>query len=236
MTIDFIPPGSFWFPDPENAGSDGLLAFGGDLSPDRLAAAYGQGIFPWYGPGDPILWWSPDPRLVLVPAELHVPKSLRRVLNAGRYRITLDAAFGRVIRLCAQAPRREGPGTWLVPEMIAAYEALHGEGLAHSVEAWAEDGTLAGGLYGVAMGRVFFGESMFYELPDASKAAFATLVRLLDRWGYGLIDCQQTTRHLLRFGAREMPRRDFLEQLAVLRVQAPEPGAWVLPEAPGSPA
>lgn len=230
MVIDFIPPGTTWFPDPSHAGSDGLLAFGGDLTPQRLLAAYARGIFPWYGPGDPILWWSPDPRLVLEPAALHVPKSLRRVLNREQFSVTVDRAFRGVIRACARAPRPEGLGTWLVPEMITAYERLHRMGHAHSAEAWDEDGELVGGLYGVALGRVFFGESMFFVRPDASKAAFVHLVRLLDRWGYAIIDCQQTTRHLLRFGAREMPRYRFLEHLDEMRGQPPGPGAWSIPE------
>jgi len=230
MTIDYIPPGAMWFPDPDHAGADGLLAFGGDLSPHRLIEAYSRGIFPWYGPGDPILWWSPDPRLVLEPAALHVPRSMRRILNQRRYTVTLDTAFGLVIRCCAGMPRREGQGTWLVSEMVDAYQGLHEQGLAHSVEAWAPDGALAGGLYGVALGRTFFGESMFYAMPDASKTAFVYLARLLARWDYGLIDCQQTTRHLLRFGATEIPRRDFLARLAPLCEELPFPDAWTMPE------
>lgn len=197
------------FPDPSEADPDGLLAIGGDLSPRRLVTAYAHGIFPWYAEGSPILWWSPDPRLTLFPAELHVPASLRRVLNSGRFRFTLDAAFGRVIRACAAAPRPGQDGTWIVPEMIAAYEALHGLGFAHSAEAWLE-GELVGGVYGVALGGVFFGESMFHTVPNASKALFATLVRWLAGRGCSLIDCQQTTPHMLRFGAREVPRREFL--------------------------
>jgi len=228
MSIDFIPPGNLWFPDPAEADSDGLLAFGGDLSLPRLIEAYARGIFPWFGPGDPILWWSPDPRLVLEPGALHVPRSLRRVINAGRFEISLDRDFAGVIRGCSKVPRREGLGTWLVPEMIGAYTGLFQAGWAHSVEARL-DGELVGGLYGVAVGRAFFGESMFFTEPDASKAAFVWLVRLLEHWGYGLIDCQQTTAHLLRFGAEEIPRCEFLEQLARLRGQAPLPGAWTIP-------
>ena len=230
MTIDFIPPGADWFPDPARAGADGLLAFGGDLDPERLVRAYAQGIFPWYGPGDPILWWSPDPRCVLPPEALHMPRSLRRTLRRRTYTVTLDRAFIRVIRACADVRRPEGQGTWLVPEMIEAYTRLHAMGLAHSAEAWTSDGTLAGGVYGVALGRMFFGESMFHTAPDASKVAFAVLVRLLARWGYGLIDCQQTTRHMLRFGACEMPRPHFLAHLAALRTARPAPDAWTLPE------
>jgi len=228
------------FPDPAEADPDGLLAIGGDLSPRRLVSAYANGIFPWYSVGSPILWWSPDPRLVLFPSELHVPHSLRRTLNAGRFRFSLDEAFGQVIRACAQTARPEQDGTWLVPEMILAYEELHAMGLAHSAEAWQGD-SLVGGLYGVALGAVFFGESMFHAKPDASKALFAMLVPWLAARGCQLIDCQQTTAHLLRFGAREVPRRDFLglvaRGLCVKALTAP----WRMetrgddPGAPGTP-
>ena len=229
MSIDYISPGAGWFPDPAHASADGLLAFGGDLSVGTLLLAYSRGIFPWYGPGDPILWWSPHPRLVLEPGELHVPRSLRRVVNSGRFEVAVDADFPGVIRGCATARGREGMGTWLVPEMIAAYAQLHRAGHAHCVEA-RQDGELVGGLYGVVVGRVFFGESMFFAAPDASKVAFVWLARLLDRWGYGLIDCQQTTDHLLRFGAHEVGRTVFLDALARLRGRRPGEGAWIIPE------
>ncbi|MGE4263833.1 MAG: leucyl/phenylalanyl-tRNA--protein transferase [Desulfovibrio sp.] len=215
------------FPDPAEADPDGLLAIGGDLSPQRLITAYAGGIFPWYSKGSPILWWSPDPRLVLFPRSLHVPASLKRTLNSGRFRFSLDQAFGQVIRACAQAPRPGQEGTWIVPEMVVAYEALHGLGLAHSAEAWL-DGELAGGVYGVALGSVFFGESMFCNAPNASKALFATLVHWLGVRGCTLIDCQQTTAHLLRFGAQEIPRREFLTLLdAGMRSDALS-GQWEL--------
>ncbi len=201
------------FPDPAEADPDGLLAVGGDLSPRRLVAAYANGIFPWYAPGSPILWWSTDPRLVLFPAELHVPHSLRRTLNSGRFRHSCDEAFGEVILACAGSSRPGQDGTWLVPEMIAAYEELHVLGIAHSAETWLDD-RLVGGLYGVALGSIFFGESMFHAVPDASKALFATLVPWLARRGCTLIDCQQTTAHLLRFGARQIPRTHFLTLVA----------------------
>lgn len=230
MSIEFIPPGAFWYPDPNSADPDGLLAFGGDLCVRRLVEAYARGIFPWYGPGDPILWWSPDPRLVLEPSELHVSRSLRRAVNSRRFTIGLDQDFAAVIRGCARAARPEGLGTWLVSEMVAAYEELHRAGWAHSVEARL-DGELVGGVYGVAVGRAFFGESMFYREPEASKVAFVWLAQLLESWGYGLIDCQQTTAHLLRFGAREIPRRRFLEQLSTLVTQPPADGAWTMPDA-----
>lgn len=206
------------FPDPEEADPDGLLAIGGDLSPQRLITAYARGIFPWYSEGSPILWWSPDPRLALFPERLHVPASLRRTLNSGRFRFTLDQAFAQVIRACARATRPEQLGTWILPEMINAYEALHALGIAHSAEAWADDGNggckLVGGVYGVALGGVFFGESMFRTKPDASKALFVTLVRWLGAQGCTLIDCQQTTAHLLRFGAQELPRKEFLKRVS----------------------
>lgn len=200
------------FPDPEEADPDGLLAVGGDLSPQRLVNAYANGIFPWYSEDSPILWWSTDPRLVLLPDQLHVPRSLRRLLRKDAFSFTLDTAFDEVIRACAQSGRPEQDGTWLVEEMIEAYTELHELGVAHSVEAW-QDGRLAGGLYGVSLGRAFFGESMFYRVPDASKAAFVILVRQLERWKFQLVDCQQTTEHLLRFGAFEMPRFRFLSTL-----------------------
>jgi leucyl/phenylalanyl-tRNA---protein transferase len=218
------------FPDPEEADPDGLLAVGGDLSPQRLITAYAQGIFPWYAAGSPILWWSPDPRLVLVPDELHIPASLRRVLNSDRFRFSLDTAFGRVIRACAATPRPNQDGTWILPEMIAAYEALHTLGIAHSAEAW-EDGELVGGVYGVALGGVFFGESMFYARPEASKALFVTLARWLGAQGCTLIDCQQTTPHLLRFGAREMPRKEFLHRVADSLCLKALAGSWKLGDA-----
>ncbi len=200
------------FPDPVEADPDGLLAIGGDLSPQRLVAAYAHGIFPWYSKGSPILWWSPDPWLVLFPQNLHVPASLKRTLNSGCFRFTFDQAFGQVIRACATAPRPDQDGTWILPEMVQAYEALHALGIAHSAEAWL-DGELAGGVYGVALGSAFFGESMFCAVSNASKALFATLVRWLGAQGCTLIDCQQTTAHLLRFGAQEIPRREFLARL-----------------------
>lgn len=214
------------FPDPAEADPDGLLAIGGDLSPERLVAAYKGGIFPWYGEDSPILWWSPDPRLVLEPARLHVPSSLRRVLNSGRLRFTLDTAFAQVIRACARAPRPGQRGTWIVAEMIQAYERLHALGLAHSAEVWNGE-RLVGGVYGVALGSVFFGESMFYAESDASKAAFVLLTRWLADRGCTLMDCQQTTEHLLRFGAREMHRREFLRRVVEGLESTALSGKWL---------
>jgi len=213
------------FPHPSQAGPDGLLAVGGDLTPGRLLAAYKRGIFPWYGPGSPILWWSPDPRLVLFPEHLHIPRSLRRVINAGRFIITSDQAFETVIELCSRIHRPGGYGTWLVPEMISAYIRLHRLGFAHSVEAW-HQGRLAGGIYGVALGGVFFGESMFYRIPDASKTALVYLCRFLHHRGFRLMDCQQTTRHMLRFGAVEVSRPFFLDQLRLGVRAEKKPEKW----------
>ena len=187
------------FPPLEEALPEGLLAVGGDLTVERLLLAYRNGIFPWYSPGEPILWWSPDPRLVLLPESLHVPRSLRRTLNRGRFRFSLDRDFIRVIHACA-AERRQS-GTWLVPEMIAAYIRLHQAGHAHSLEVW-EDRRLVGGLYGVALGKCFFGESMFHRATDASKAGLVHLVRPLAGLDFELIDCQVATAPLARFGPR----------------------------------
>jgi leucyl/phenylalanyl-tRNA--protein transferase len=200
------------FPPPYLAREDGLLAVGGDLSVPRLLLAYGQGIFPWYTEEDPILWWAPDPRLVLEPKDFHLPKRLARTIRQGRFRVTFDAAFSRVIHACAEPRPGKEQGTWLVPEMIEAYIRLHQAGFAHSVECWqGED--LAGGLYGVALGRIFFGESMFSRAADSSKVALAHLVQLLAAWEFNLIDCQMTTSHLISLGAREMPGYEFYDRL-----------------------
>lgn len=213
------------FPDPEEAEPDGLLAVGGDLSPQRLLTAYANGIFPWYAEESPILWWSTNPRLVLIPEEFHIPRSLRRVLNSGRFKFTMDTDFEAVIRACACCPRPDQEGTWIVEEMVEAYVMLHELGYAHSVETWL-DGDLVGGLYGISLGSVFYGESMFYSAPDASKAAFATLVKQLVKWNFALIDCQQTTQHLLRFGAKEIPRFRFLAMLEEAMNTSTKEGRW----------
>ena len=213
------------FPPPHYADPDGLLAVGGDLSPKRLLLAYRQGIFPWYSQDTPPLWWSPDPRLVLFPNEFKVSKSLQRVLKKDLFKVTLDRAFLEVIRRCAAVRREHGGGTWIVPEMVHAYHLLHRLGYAHSVESW-QGGELVGGLYGVAMGRIFFGESMFTEKTDASKVALVRLVQLLRRWDFALIDCQVTTAHLKSFGAREIPRRDFLDRLAGAVREPTRCGSW----------
>jgi leucyl/phenylalanyl-tRNA--protein transferase len=212
------------FPPVDHA-EDGLLAVGGDLRPERLVLAYSQGIFPWYERGQPILWHSPDPRMVLLASELRVPRSLRKTLKKGAYRVTLDSAFREVIAACAGIRRPNQRGTWITAEMKEAYAELHRRGLAHSVEAW-RDGTLVGGLYGVSLGAAFFGESMFAKAPDASKAAFVTLVEQLERWGIGLIDCQVHTDHLARFGALEWPRRRYLAALRKALARPTRRGSW----------
>jgi leucyl/phenylalanyl-tRNA--protein transferase len=200
------------FPPPHLAIKEGLLAVGGDLSTDRLLLAYRSGIFPWYSPGEPILWWSPDPRLVLYPDELRISKSLRKVIKRKPFSITFDKAFDAVIQACADAKRSYGVGTWITDEMKGAYCELHRRGYAHSVEAWQGE-RLAGGLYGISIGRAFFGESMFSQVSNASKVAFVSLVENLKRLKFKLIDCQVRTDHLIRFGAREIPRKSFLEQV-----------------------
>lgn len=203
-------------PDPEESDPRGLVAVGGDLRPSRLLDAYARGIFPWYGEGLPILWHSPDPRFVLEPEALRINRSLRKAIRRQPYRLTLDAAFEQVIRRCAEVPRPDQDGTWITEDMIRAYDQLHALGHAHSVEAWDGD-TLVGGVYGVAVGALFCGESMFAAAPDASKIAFVHLVRQLQRWGFALIDCQVYTDHLERFGAVEWARSRFLANLAQLR-------------------
>jgi leucyl/phenylalanyl-tRNA--protein transferase len=215
------------FPDPERAEPEGLLAVGGDLAPRRLLTAYAMGIFPWYEAGQPILWWCPSPRLVLFPAELHVGRSLRKVMNARRYEVRCDTAFERVIDRCAEKDRPGQDGTWITDEMRAAYVGLHGLGFAHSIEAWEGD-ELAGGLYGVSLGGTFFGESMFADRDDASKVAFAAIVGQLARWEFDVIDCQVHTEHLERFGAREMPREEFLALLQRSVVKSTRRGPWRL--------
>jgi leucyl/phenylalanyl-tRNA--protein transferase len=206
---------------------NGLLAAGGDLSPQRLIEAYKRGIFPWFNPGEPILWWSPDPRMVLFPHELKVSRSLRKSLKKKPYEIRVDSAFRQVMEACA-APRDGQGGTWITAAMISAYTELHQRGLAHSVETWME-GKLVGGLYGISLGRMFYGESMFSLATDASKIAFVHLVKHLERWDYGMIDCQMKTAHLASLGAREIPRAEFSQKLSEL-VNFPEDiGHWHRP-------
>lgn len=206
---------------------NGLLAAGGDLSPQRLIEAYSRGIFPWFNPGDPILWWSPDPRMVLFPDELKISRSLRKTLKKHPCEIRFDTAFRQVMEACA-APRDGHSGTWITPAMIAAYTELHRQGHAHSVETWMDD-KLVGGLYGISLGRMFYGESMFSLATDASKIAFVHLVRQLERWGYGMIDCQMKTAHLASLGAREIPRAEFSQKLSELVNFPGIDGTWHRP-------
>ena len=214
--LTWLTADSATFPPPERAMAEpnGLLAAGGDLTPARLLQAYRQGIFPWFAPGQPILWWCPDPRTVVRPADLHVSRSMGKVLRQGRLRVALDCDFPAVISACA-APRAGASGTWITPKMQDAYIELHRMGHAHSVEVYQDD-ELVGGLYGIALGRVFFGESMFSRVDNASKVAFITLVRQLEAWGFALIDCQMPTDHLFSLGASSMPRADFCAELARL--------------------
>jgi leucyl/phenylalanyl-tRNA--protein transferase len=195
--------------DAERANEIGLVAVGGELRPEVLLEAYRAGVFPWFGPGDPVLWWSPDPRAVLELGRLHVPRRLQRTLRSGRFRHTLDRAFGAVLRGCADRP---GAGSWITPAMIEAYEALFARGHAHSLEVWAGD-ELAGGIYGVALGGLFAGESMFTRLRDGSKVALVRLVEHLRRRGFVLFDIQVLTEHTARFGGREIPRAEYLARL-----------------------
>jgi leucyl/phenylalanyl-tRNA--protein transferase len=200
------------FPPPEYADPSGLLAVGGDLSPERLLEAYRSGIFPWYSEEQPILWWSPDPRCVLDLNDFRISRSLQRTLRKRIFTTTIDCAFEEVIRACATVPREGQVGTWITSEMEAAYIRLHGLGFAHSVECWFE-GELAGGIYGVSLGKVFFGESMFHHKTDASKVALATLIERLKAWNFEFIDAQMATDHVLSLGAKEIPRRIFLKRL-----------------------
>ena len=202
------------FPDPRWATEEGLLAVGGDLSPERLVLAYKLGMFPWYGENEPIMWWSPDPRCVLIPRNVYVSRRLERVVKQKRFRLTCNRAFGQVVEACANVRINEGEETWLIAEMQVAYQKLHALGFAHSVEAWS-DGELVGGLYGVALGKFFFGESMFHTQTNASKVVLAQLARHLEKEGFALLDCQVPNPHLISMGACHIAREDFLERLAM---------------------
>ncbi len=214
------------FPDPNLALTepDGLLAVGGDLSCERLLSAYRQGIFPWFSDNQPILWWSPDPRSVIHPQQLNISRSMKKVLRKGEYQISFDTTFEQVVRECA-APRDNQPGSWITEGMLQAYSELHRKGAAHSVECW-HQGELVGGLYGVAIGQVFFGESMFSRRRNASKVAFISLTQQLIEWGYQLIDCQVHSDHLESLGAVMMPRPAFLQLLDIHCPQSPAGNAW----------
>lgn len=214
------------FPPVESATPEGLLAIGGDLGSERLLEAYRRGIFPWYNPGQPILWWSPDPRAVLYPEKLKISRSLRKTLRRGHFQVRFDTAFREVMLACA-APRTQHPGggTWITDDMLTAYCRLHELGFAHSIETWADE-RLVGGLYGVALGGVFFGESMFARATDASKAALVVLTQRLQTWGFVLIDCQVPSEHLTRLGAENIPRAQFLGELATALHLPGRPGRW----------
>lgn len=217
--IENFPPLSAALTEP-----NGLLAVGGDLSPQRLVKAYRSGIFPWFNDEDPILWWSPDPRMVLFPNELSISRSLHKLLKKHQYEIRTDAGFREVMQACTE-PRKAQSGTWITDEMVEAYTTLHHMGVAHSVETWM-DGVLVGGLYGIALGRMFYGESMFSRVSDASKIAFVHLVKQLEIWEFGMIDCQMKTRHLASLGAREIPREEFALRLGRLIDAPSQSGIW----------
>jgi len=225
MPVYWLADDSLDFPDPQGANEDGLVALGGDLSPERLISAYDQGLFPWFNEGDPILWWSPDPRFVLFPSELKVSKSMRPYFNQRKFEVTYDSDFRAVITACQQMYRPGQGGTWITDDMLEAYCQLHRMGFAHSVEVW-KNKELAGGLYGIALGRVFFGESMFAKASNASKFGFISLVRRLEKHGYTLIDCQQETQHLASMGGRGIPRPRFLQYLTDNDVEKTERGGW----------
>ena len=217
------------FPDPNGAPADGLVAIGGGLAPERLMDAYAHGIFPWFNDDrQPVLWWSPDPRAVVEPKGLHVSRRLARRLRRREFVVTLDAAFADVVRGCA-APHRGRSETWITPRMQTAYGRLHDAGFAHSVDVW-RDGDLVGGLYGISIGRMFFGESMFSAATDASKVALATLARVLHRWRFTLIDCQVMNDHLRSLGVSRMSRRRFLSLVAANNAYPTRRGRWVLDE------
>ena len=218
------------FPDPNGATPDGLVAYGTDLTPSLLIDAYSHGIFPWFDDdAEPVLWWSPDPRAVMAPADMHISKSLAKRIRSGVFHVTVDMAFAEVTAACAE-PRANSGGTWITRKMRAAYRQLHDVGLAHSVETWRGD-DLVGGLYGVSLGRMFFGESMFSRVADASKVACARLAEQLDCWGFTLIDCQIPTQHLASLGAHEMARCRFLELVAANRRYPDRRGRWTFDDA-----
>lgn len=224
MTV-FLLTDKIAFPPPHLASKEGLLAVGGDLSRKRLLHAYRMGIFPWFSDDEPILWWSPDPRLVLYPHEIKISKTLKKIIRKGVFKVTMDTAFAQVITQCAQIRLQNNQGTWIVEDMIHAYCKLHETGFAHSVEAWYR-GELAGGLYGVSLGKCFFGESMFTRISNASNVALVKLVEYLNALSFDMIDCQLTTQHLLRFGAREIPRVKFLKQLEKSLKASTKIGKW----------
>lgn len=235
LQIPWLPLDDLSFPPTFTALSEpnGLLAAGGDLRPERILEAYRHGIFPWFNPGDPILWWSPNPRTVIYPEQLHISRSLRKTLRQQAYQVTFDHAFERTMRECA-APRSYEGGTWITDEIINAYTQLHYQGYAHSVEVWQQEEnstekTLVGGLYGIALGKVFFGESMFSRADNASKVGFAHLVHFLKSWSFTIIDCQVANDHLFSLGATEIAREDFqqtLRQFTIQTANSPQATNW----------
>ncbi len=225
MPVFWISNENTNFPPPEYATAEGILAVGGDLSPERLLKAYQMGIFPWFNDGEPIAWWSPDPRMVLFPTELKVSKSMKPYFNQQKFKVTFDHDFEGVMRNC-QAPReKQCGGTWITNDMLEAYCKLHELGFAHSVEVW-QGAEMVGGLYGIALGKCFYGESMFSNVSNASKFGFIYLVKLLERMGFWLVDCQQQTRHLSSLGARPIPRADFLKFLKKNEQESHIRGSW----------
>lgn len=216
---------NLWFPNVEESSEEGILAIGGDLSVERLILAYSKGIFPWYSDESPILWWSPDPRFVLLPSQLKISKSMRPLFNQNKFRVTFDQNFEEVIKNCQNIKREDQPGTWITADMIKAYIKLHKKGYAHSVEVWLGK-ELVGGLYGVSLGKVFFGESMFAKVSNASKFGFITLVEHLKQKGFLLIDCQQETKHLESLGAVAIKRKDFIEFLNNNDIEETYLGSW----------
>lgn len=230
-----MSPRRIFFPPVSWASPDGILAIGGTPDPETLKEAYSRGIFPWPHEGWPLLWFCPDPRFVLVPGEAHISRSLRKEMRRGAWEVRADTAFAGVMRRCGEKPRRGQDGTWITREMIEGYTALHAEGLAHSIEAWKDD-RLVGGLYGVSLGDIFFGESMYADEPDASKVAFATLLANLIRWNFRLVDCQSYTEHLARFGAVEWPRSRFLKVLKKALREPTRRGRWTLEVGPAEAA
>ena len=217
------------FPPPQLASKHGLLAVGGDLSQKRLLLAYRMGIFPWYSDDEPVMWWSPDPRLVLYPREIKISKTLKKILRKNEFQVTLDLAFRDVIQHCADVRLEKNEGTWIVENMMDAYCRLHESGFAHSVEAW-HQGELAGGIYGVSLGKCFFGESMFSRISNASSVALVNLVKYLEALSFDMLDCQIPTGHLIRFGARKVPRARFLAQLERSLETPTKKGKWQMPE------
>ena len=226
MPVFWLSNDEISFPHPELANEDGILAVGGDLSQERLLLAYSIGLFPWFNPDDPILWWSPDPRFVLFPDELKISKSMRPYFNQKKFQVTVDQEFEIVMRNCQQAKREgQGGGTWITESMVEGYVNLHQAGYAHSVEVW-KDKDLVGGLYGVALGKVFFGESMFSKVSNASKFGFISLVRQLVTLDFDLIDCQQKTKYLGSLGAKGIPRKNFLRHLEINKAKPTLKGNW----------